>query len=148
MSSWLHHGPFWRRNTLRENYSHGGMARSVRRWTAAFRHSRLWTQPRSMTADYIERDRNSNQLSWLSGIPSTVRTLSVASNLYVSVACCPLGPLLNDRLHHSWRIRLTGVTSFSHLLNLENLDISRNKVDSLRRKFPKDPTFGDRLKVS
>ncbi|RDX46502.1 hypothetical protein OH76DRAFT_1457148 [Lentinus brumalis] len=52
---------------------------------------------------------NSNQLSWLSGVPSTVRTLSVASNL------------------------LTGVTSFSHLLNLENLDISRNQVDSLRQ---------------
>lgn len=32
--------------------------------------------------------------------------------------------------------RLTGVTSFSHLLNLENLDISRNQVDSLRREFP------------
>lgn len=33
---------------------------------------------------------------------------------------------------------LTGVTSFGHLLNLENLDISRNQVDSLRRKnsFP------------
>ncbi|KAI0718262.1 hypothetical protein C8T65DRAFT_639519 [Cerioporus squamosus] len=52
---------------------------------------------------------NSNQLSWLSGVPSTVRTLSVASN------------------------QLTGVTSFSHLLNLENLDISRNQVDSLRQ---------------
>ncbi|TBU25484.1 hypothetical protein BD311DRAFT_669517 [Dichomitus squalens] len=52
---------------------------------------------------------NSNQLSWLSGVPGTVRTLSVASNL------------------------LTGVTSFSHLLNLENLDISRNEIDSLRQ---------------
>ncbi|KAJ7725348.1 hypothetical protein B0H16DRAFT_281822 [Mycena metata] len=52
---------------------------------------------------------NANQLSWLSGIPGGVRTLSVASN------------------------RLTGVTSYSHLLNLENLDISRNEVDSLRR---------------
>ncbi|KAJ7070034.1 hypothetical protein C8F01DRAFT_1246184 [Mycena amicta] len=28
---------------------------------------------------------------------------------------------------------LTGVTSYSHLLNLENLDISRNEVDSLRQ---------------
>ncbi|KAF7799379.1 hypothetical protein EIP86_010611 [Pleurotus ostreatoroseus] len=53
---------------------------------------------------------NANQLSWLSGVPSTVRTLSVASN------------------------RLTAVTSFSHLLNLENLDISRNAIDSLRRE--------------
>ncbi|OBZ71732.1 Septation initiation network scaffold protein cdc11 [Grifola frondosa] len=52
---------------------------------------------------------NFNQLSWLSGIPGTVRTLSVASNT------------------------ITGLTSFSHLLNLENLDISRNQVDSLRQ---------------
>ncbi|KAH9924609.1 uncharacterized protein BXZ73DRAFT_50337 [Epithele typhae] len=51
---------------------------------------------------------NSNQLSWLSGVPGTVRTLSVASNM------------------------LSGVTSFSHLLNLENLDISHNQIDSLR----------------
>ncbi|KAJ6584656.1 hypothetical protein B0H19DRAFT_1105892 [Mycena capillaripes] len=29
--------------------------------------------------------------------------------------------------------RLTGLTSYSHLLNLENLDISRNEVDSLRQ---------------
>ncbi|KAJ7695714.1 hypothetical protein B0H17DRAFT_1055320 [Mycena rosella] len=52
---------------------------------------------------------NANQLSWLSGVPGGVRTLSVASN------------------------RLTGVTSYSHLLNLENLDISGNEVDSLRQ---------------
>ncbi|KAI0345679.1 hypothetical protein BDW22DRAFT_1353259 [Trametopsis cervina] len=52
---------------------------------------------------------NSNQLAWLSGIPGTVRTLSVASNC------------------------LTAVTSFSHLLNLESLDISRNNIDSLRQ---------------
>ncbi|KAJ6557226.1 hypothetical protein DFH09DRAFT_1163435 [Mycena vulgaris] len=52
---------------------------------------------------------NGNQLSWLSGVPGGVRTLSVASN------------------------RLTGVTSYSHLLNLENLDISGNEVDSLRQ---------------
>lgn len=50
---------------------------------------------------------NSNRLSWLSGIPGSVRTLSVASNL------------------------LTAVTSFGHLLNLENLDISHNDIDSL-----------------
>ncbi|KAF8208591.1 hypothetical protein K438DRAFT_1812522 [Mycena galopus ATCC 62051] len=55
---------------------------------------------------------NANQLSWLSGIPGGVRTLSVASN------------------------RLTGLTSYSHLLNLENLDISRNEVDSLRQLTP------------
>ncbi|KAF9454831.1 hypothetical protein P691DRAFT_201922 [Macrolepiota fuliginosa MF-IS2] len=52
---------------------------------------------------------NSNQLAWLSGVPGSVRTLSVASN------------------------SLTALTSFSHLLNLENLDISRNDVDSLRQ---------------
>ncbi|KAK7464669.1 Protein nud1 [Stygiomarasmius scandens] len=52
---------------------------------------------------------NCNQLSWLSGVPGSVRTLSVASN------------------------SLTGVTSYHHLLNLENLDISRNQVDSLKQ---------------
>ncbi|KAH8077035.1 hypothetical protein BXZ70DRAFT_709242 [Cristinia sonorae] len=52
---------------------------------------------------------NSNQLSWLSGVPGSVRTLSVASNI------------------------LTGVTSFNHLVNLESLDISDNNVDSLRQ---------------
>ncbi|THH28028.1 hypothetical protein EUX98_g6162 [Antrodiella citrinella] len=51
---------------------------------------------------------NSNQLSWLSGVPGSVRTLSVASNI------------------------LTGVTSFNHLINLENVDVSDNKLDSLR----------------
>ncbi|KAF7299336.1 hypothetical protein MIND_00882800 [Mycena indigotica] len=50
---------------------------------------------------------NGNALAWLSGVPGGVRTLAVASN------------------------RLTGVTSYSHLLNLENLDISRNEVESL-----------------
>ncbi|KAG8214791.1 hypothetical protein J3R82DRAFT_9927 [Butyriboletus roseoflavus] len=50
---------------------------------------------------------NCNQLSWLSGVPTSLRTLSVASNI------------------------LTGVTSFSHLQNLESLDISNNDIDSL-----------------
>ncbi|OAX39884.1 hypothetical protein K503DRAFT_769104 [Rhizopogon vinicolor AM-OR11-026] len=50
---------------------------------------------------------NHNQLSWLSGIPNSVRTLSVAHNL------------------------LTGVTSFSHLQNIESLDISHNDINSL-----------------
>ncbi|KAG2065040.1 hypothetical protein BDR04DRAFT_1109154 [Suillus decipiens] len=50
---------------------------------------------------------NHNQLSWLSGIPDSVRTLSVAHNL------------------------LTGVTSFNHLQNIESLDISHNDIDSL-----------------
>ncbi|CCL99276.1 uncharacterized protein FIBRA_01291 [Fibroporia radiculosa] len=52
---------------------------------------------------------NDNHLSWLSGVPGTVRSLSVAANV------------------------LTGLTSFSHLLNLENLDISRNEIESLRQ---------------
>ncbi|KAG1777184.1 hypothetical protein EV702DRAFT_1179567 [Suillus placidus] len=50
---------------------------------------------------------NQNQLSWLSGIPNSVRALSVAHNL------------------------LTGITSFSHLQNIESLDISHNDIDSL-----------------
>lgn len=37
--------------------------------------------------------------------------------------------------------RLTGLTSYSHLLNLENLDISRNEVDSLRRASLLRPSF-------
>ncbi|KXN88135.1 Septation initiation network scaffold protein cdc11 [Leucoagaricus sp. SymC.cos] len=52
---------------------------------------------------------NLNQIAWLSGVPGSVRTLSVASN------------------------SLTGLTSFNHLHNLENLDISRNDIDSLRQ---------------
>ncbi|KAF8967099.1 hypothetical protein BDZ97DRAFT_1805167 [Flammula alnicola] len=52
---------------------------------------------------------NRNELAWLSGIPASVRTLSVANNC------------------------LTGITSYSHLLNLENLDISHNEVESLRQ---------------
>ncbi|KAM6494119.1 hypothetical protein JOM56_010480 [Amanita muscaria] len=52
---------------------------------------------------------NSNQLSWLSGVPESIRTLSVACNC------------------------LTELTSYSHLANLEHLDISRNEVESLRQ---------------
>ncbi|KAH9969456.1 hypothetical protein BC827DRAFT_1333024 [Russula dissimulans] len=50
---------------------------------------------------------NANQLAWLSGVPATVRSLSVSRN------------------------SLTRATSFSHLLSLEHLDISYNKVESL-----------------
>ncbi|KAF9267601.1 hypothetical protein L218DRAFT_920669 [Marasmius fiardii PR-910] len=50
---------------------------------------------------------NNNLLSWLSGVPGTVRTLSVSSN------------------------SLTSLTSYHHLLNLENLDISGNEIESL-----------------
>ncbi|KAF8635927.1 hypothetical protein AX15_000102 [Amanita polypyramis BW_CC] len=52
---------------------------------------------------------NSNHLCWLSGVPETVRTLSVAFNC------------------------LTELTSYSHLTNLEHLDISRNEVESLQQ---------------
>lgn len=37
--------------------------------------------------------------------------------------------------HTTLSSSLTGMTSYSHLLNLENLDISRNDVESLRRGF-------------
>lgn len=122
--------------------------------------------------------RNANQLSWLSGVPGGVRTLSVASNRWVAAVCLfavyVLRALSADRLSAGLRYttpssssrlgpgvyalrpgvyalmvaarhlfptvtnniflhRLTGLTSYSHLLNLENLDISRNEVDSLRR---------------
>ncbi|KAI0304542.1 hypothetical protein B0F90DRAFT_1706753 [Multifurca ochricompacta] len=50
---------------------------------------------------------DSNQLAWLSGVPTTVRSLSASYNC------------------------LTGATSFGHLLSLENLDISYNNVESL-----------------
>ncbi|TDL23216.1 hypothetical protein BD410DRAFT_747256 [Rickenella mellea] len=52
---------------------------------------------------------NENVLSWLSGVPSSVRTLSVVSNA------------------------LTSLTSFAHLGNLEHLDISHNDIDSLHQ---------------
>lgn len=44
---------------------------------------------------------------------------SVVIVIFADVLCC----------------RLTGVTSFSHLINLEHLDISRNDIDSLQRQF-------------
>ncbi|PCH40348.1 hypothetical protein WOLCODRAFT_162289 [Wolfiporia cocos MD-104 SS10] len=52
---------------------------------------------------------NHNLLPWLSGIPGTVRSLSVMSNI------------------------LTSLTSYGHLPNLGCLDISRNEIDSLRQ---------------
>ncbi|KAA1473712.1 hypothetical protein DENSPDRAFT_859988 [Dentipellis sp. KUC8613] len=52
---------------------------------------------------------NHNQISWLSGVPTTVRTLSIAYN------------------------QLTRVTSFNHLLSLESLDVSHNDIDSLNQ---------------
>jgi Leucine-rich repeat (LRR) protein len=55
--------------------------------------------------------RNQNAISYLSGIPSSVRTLHVPSN------------------------RLTSLTSVNHLRNLQYLDISRNQLDSVSREL-------------
>ncbi|KAL7419517.1 Protein nud1 [Cryptotrichosporon argae] len=54
-----------------------------------------------------EAKLNDNAIDYLSGIPSTVRTLHVAGN------------------------RLTSLTSVNHLRNLQYLDISRNQLDSV-----------------
>ncbi|KAK4686278.1 protein NUD1, partial [Tremellales sp. Uapishka_1] len=54
-----------------------------------------------------EVNLNDNAISYLSGIPSTVRTLHVAGN------------------------RLSSLTSVDHLRNLQYLDISRNQLDSV-----------------
>ncbi|VDC04605.1 unnamed protein product [Peniophora sp. CBMAI 1063] len=50
---------------------------------------------------------NQNQLAWLSGLPASLRTLSVAHNA------------------------LTRMTSFKHLHGLESLDVSHNDIESL-----------------
>ncbi|KAG8927688.1 hypothetical protein FRC02_007914 [Tulasnella sp. 418] len=50
-----------------------------------------------------------NQLAWLSGVPATIRTLSLSRNL------------------------LTSATTFSFLPNLEFLNISYNQLDSLKQ---------------
>ncbi|SPO21895.1 uncharacterized protein UTRI_01883_B [Ustilago trichophora] len=54
-----------------------------------------------------EVDLQGNELSYLTGIPASVRVLNVAQN------------------------RLTSMASFGHLLHLEELDISGNQIDSL-----------------
>ncbi|WWD17902.1 hypothetical protein CI109_102347 [Kwoniella shandongensis] len=54
-----------------------------------------------------EANLDDNVVSYLSGIPSSVRTLHVAGN------------------------RLTSLTSVNHLRNLQYLDISRNQLDSV-----------------
>ncbi|KAL1410565.1 Protein nud1 [Vanrija albida] len=54
-----------------------------------------------------EAKLNDNAIDYLSGIPSTVRTLHVAGN------------------------RLSSLTSVNHLRNLQYLDISRNQLDSV-----------------
>ncbi|GAA5826499.1 hypothetical protein JCM5353_003027 [Sporobolomyces roseus] len=55
-----------------------------------------------------EVNLNHNEISYLTGIPSTLRTLLIASN------------------------RLTSLTSFNHLHNLERLDLSNNQLDSVQ----------------
>ncbi|SPC66967.1 uncharacterized protein UHOD_02531 [Ustilago sp. UG-2017b] len=54
-----------------------------------------------------EVDLQNNELSYLTGIPVSVRVLNVSHN------------------------RLTPMASFGHLLHLEELDISNNQIDSL-----------------
>ena len=56
-------------------------------------------------------DLSNNQLEYLTGLSSSLRTLLLQRN------------------------RLTGLTSFSHLLNLERLDISLNSLEDLSREF-------------
>ena len=43
-------------------------------------------------------NRNHNQLSWLSGVPNSVRTLSVAHNLYVLCGFVPVNIALTSCL--------------------------------------------------
>ncbi|GAA5985359.1 hypothetical protein JCM11641_006376 [Rhodosporidiobolus odoratus] len=56
-----------------------------------------------------EVDLNNNELTYLTGIPPSLRTLLVSSN------------------------RLTSLTSFAHLLRLERLDLSNNGLDSVQQ---------------
>lgn len=60
------------------------------------------------THPVISFHRNDNEIAYLTGIPPTLRTLLAASN------------------------RLTDLTSFQHLSNLERLDISNNQLESVR----------------
>lgn len=52
--------------------------------------------------------RSNNEIAYLTGVPSSLRTLLAASN------------------------RLTDLTSFHHLSLLERLDISNNQLESVR----------------
>ncbi|GAA5867490.1 hypothetical protein JCM8547_007523 [Rhodosporidiobolus lusitaniae] len=56
-----------------------------------------------------EVNLNNNELTYLTGIPSTLRTLLISSN------------------------RLTSITSFQHLLRLERLDLSYNQLESVQQ---------------
>jgi len=55
--------------------------------------------------------RSHNEITFLTGIPGTIRTLLINNNM------------------------LTSLVSFKHILNLERLDLSNNQLDSLDRKF-------------
>lgn len=52
---------------------------------------------------------NDNEISFLTGVPSTVRTLLLSVN------------------------RISSLTSFAHLRNLERLDLSNNALDSVHQ---------------
>lgn len=53
--------------------------------------------------------RQGNKIAFLTGVPASVRSLLLASN------------------------SLTSVSSFGHLSNLERLDISHNRIESVQR---------------
>ncbi|ORY73857.1 hypothetical protein BCR35DRAFT_293569 [Leucosporidium creatinivorum] len=56
-----------------------------------------------------EVNLNDNEVAFLTGVPSTVRTLLLSSN------------------------RISSLTSFTHLRNLERIDISHNQIDSVHQ---------------
>ncbi|GAA5943956.1 hypothetical protein JCM10213_009043 [Rhodosporidiobolus nylandii] len=56
-----------------------------------------------------EVNLNNNELTYLTGVPSSLRTLLISSN------------------------RLTSLTSFAHLLRLERLDLSNNQLESVHQ---------------
>ena len=59
--------------------------------------------------ELTHRISNDNEITFLTGIPSTIRTLLVSSN------------------------KISDLTSFSHLRNLERIDISNNQLDSVHQ---------------
>lgn len=52
---------------------------------------------------------NDNEISFLTGVPSTIRTLLLSVN------------------------RISSLTSFAHLRNLERLDLSHNSLDAVHQ---------------
>lgn len=63
------------------------------------------------------------------------RIKQVCESFFIYPDLHPADPSFSDASLRQPSLSLTGITSYSHLLNLENLDISRNDVDSLRRGF-------------